>query len=124
VTKPAWKPLTFGMVVALAILALFRLAGHGFFVEGRTASTLHALGGAVVGFMLGWAVSRFCCGLRGVMLAALPGLFLMAAMTSHFGLALPNIDPRLDKGFGGLMLWLYGFWLVGGLFAGERECRL
>ena len=39
----------------------------------------------------------------------------MAAIASHFSLLLPNLDPRLDKGFGGLMLWLYGFALVGGM---------
>ncbi len=103
-SKPAWKPLTFGLVVALALFALFRLAGQHFFFEGRTAEPAGARRGRYRRG-LGWLVARNCCGLRGVMLAALPGLLLMAAVASHFGLAFPNLDPRLDKGFAGLMLW-------------------
>jgi Family of unknown function (DUF5367) len=115
--KPAWKPLLFGVIVAFAIIALFRLAGTAFFVEGRSAANLHAAGGALAGALLGFAVARLCCGLRGVLLSALPGMLLMAAVASHFSLAFPALPPALDKGFGGLMLWFYGFWLLGGTIA-------
>jgi hypothetical protein len=122
-----WRPLLFGLVAAAGVFALFRLAGQLFFIEGRTASNMHALGGAAAGLLLGWLAGRMAGGLRGghlrgAVLAALPGLLLMAAVTSHFGLALPNIDPQLDKGFGGLMLWFHGFWLAGGLVS-ERTRR-
>ncbi len=122
--KPAWKPLAFGFFVACLVVATFRAGGPFFFFEGRTASMLHGAFGAAAGIAVGWAVGRFCCGFRGVMLSALPGLLLMAAAVSHFGLAFPALDPRLDKAFGGLALWFYGFWLAGGLIAGERNCRL
>jgi hypothetical protein len=111
------KPLLVGLVIAISGVALFRLAGHLFFFEGRASANGQALAGAVAGLTVGWLVSRQCCGLRGVVLAAIPGLLLMAAITSHFGLAFPNIDPKLDKGFGGLMLWFHGFMLLGGLTA-------
>jgi hypothetical protein len=100
--------------------ALFRLAGPWFFFDGRIPGVMNAIVGGAIGFGLGWLVGRFCCGLRGVMLAALPGLLVMAAITSHFGLAFPALAPGLDKGFGGLMLWLYGFMLIGGLVSVER----
>lgn len=119
----AWKPLLTGLVVALAIFAAFRLAGQSFFFEGRAAANMQALAGATLGLALGASAARLCCGLRGAVLAALPGLLLMAAVTSHFGLAFPGLDPRLDKGFGGLMLWLYGFWMLGGLI-GARPVRM
>lgn len=123
--KPACKPLLFGLVLALGLVALFRTAGHLVLVEGRLAANLQALAGAGAGFGLGWLVARFCCGLRGVALAALPGLLLMAAIVSHFGLVFPGLDPRFDKGFGGLMLWGYGFMLLGGLLADRgAACRL
>ena len=111
------KPLLFGLALAISYVALFRLAGHLFFFEGRASANGQALAGAVAGLTVGWLVSRHRCGLRGVVLAAIPGLLLMAAITSHFGLAFPNIDPKLDKGFGGLMLWFHGFMLLGGLTA-------
>jgi hypothetical protein len=106
-----------GIVLALLIFALFRFAGPAFFFEGRTASTVHALAGAGIGAGLGWAMSRGCCGLRGVVLSTIPALLLLAAITSHFGLAFPGLDPRLDKAFGGLMLWVFGFYLTAGFLA-------
>jgi hypothetical protein len=111
------KPLLFGLALAISGVVLFRLAGHLFFFEERASANGQALAGAVAGLTVGWLVSRQCCGLRGVVLTAIPGLLLMAAITSHFGLAFPNIDPKLDKGFGGLMLWFHGFMLLGGLTA-------
>jgi hypothetical protein len=113
----AWRPLLLGVLIAVVVFALFRFAGQLFFVEGRTASNLHAAGGVAAGLTLGWFLGRQRWGLRGVVLAALPGLLLTAAVTSHFSLAFPNLDPRLDKGFGGLMLWFHGFWLAGGLLS-------
>ncbi len=121
----AWRPITAGIVLVLIIVALFRYGGPVFFVEGRTASTLHALGGAALGFGLGWAMSRGCCGLRGVVLATIPGVLIFAAVTSHFGLVFPMLAPALDKGFGGLMLWFYGFFLTGGFIAARgASCAL
>jgi hypothetical protein len=122
---PAWRPIMAGVVLALIIVALFRVVGPAFFVEGRTAANLHALGGAGAGFALGWAMSRGCCGLRGVVLATIPGVLILAAVTSHFGLAFPALAPSLDKGFGGLMLWFYGFFLTGGFIAARgASCAL
>ncbi|MCU0885165.1 MAG: hypothetical protein MUC44_09485 [Beijerinckiaceae bacterium] len=115
------RPLIFGLVLALSVAVLFRLAGHLFFFEGRASANAQALAGATAGLGIGWLVGRHCCGLRGVLLAALPGLLLMAAITSHFGLAFPAIDPKLDKGFGGLMLWFHGFLLMGGLFGARHR---
>lgn len=109
------KPLLFGLALAITGVALFRITGHLFFFEGRGSANGQALAGAVAGLTVGWLVSRQFCGLRSVVLAAIPGLLLMAAITSHFGLAFPNIDPKLDKGFGGVMLWFHGFMLLGGL---------
>ena len=117
-----WKPLISGFVLALLVAAFFRVAGHLFFIEGRSAANLHALGGAATGLMLGWLASRQF-GHRGAVLAAIPGLLLMAAITSHFSLAFPNIDPKLDKGFGGLMLWFHGFVLAGGLLAARLQTK-
>ena len=117
-----WKPLMFGLGLALVLAGLFRVAGHLFFIEGRDAANVHAVVGAAAGLALGWLASRQS-GHRGVMLAVIPGLLLMAVITSHFSLAFPKIDPRLDKGFGGLMLWLYGFMLAGGLLAARPKTK-
>jgi hypothetical protein len=109
-------PLLIGVFAALATFAAFRLGGHLFFFEGRAAANAQAILGALAGTALGFFLAR-AFGLQGAALAAVPGLLLMAAVTSHFGLAFPALDPKLDKGFGGLMLWLHGFWIVGGLIA-------
>ncbi len=111
------RPLLAGVAFAALVFAAFRLAGHAFFFEGRTAANVQALAGALLGFGLGWLAARLFGGLAGAAAFAVPGLLVMAAATSHFGLAFPGIDPRLDKGFGGLMLWLNGFLLIGALTA-------
>ena len=121
--QSALKPLLFGLVLAVSVAALFRLAGHLFFFEGRASANAQALAGAAAGLVAGWLACRHCGGLRGAVLAAIPGLLLMAAIASHFGLAFPNIDPKLDKGFGGLMLWFHGFMLLGGLTAHAPASR-
>ncbi len=117
-----WKPLASGLALALLTASLFRIAGPAFFFEGRAAANIQALAGAGAGLACGWAAAR-AWGLRGVILAAIPGLLLMAAIASHFNLAYPALDPKLDKGFGGLMLWFHGFMLIGGVLAARLATR-
>ena len=118
----ALKSMILGLMLVVLIVALFRLFGQVFFLEGRSAANLQALAGAGLGICLGWFAARRG-GLRNVGFLAVPGLLVLAAITSHFSLAFPNLDPKLDKGFGGLMLWFYGFMLVGGLLPGGSQQR-
>ena len=47
---------------------------------------------------------------------AVPGMLILAAVGSHFAVFFPRLDPALDKVFGSLMLWFYGFALIGALW--------
>jgi hypothetical protein len=58
--------------------------------------------------------------LRAAVLIAIPGLLVFAAVTSHFGIAFKALNPAMDKVFGALMLWGYGFLLLGGLLRWRR----
>jgi hypothetical protein len=50
-------------------------------------------------------------------LVAVPGMLIMAAIGSHFAVFFPALDPSLDKVFGSIMLWFYGFSLTGALWS-------
>jgi hypothetical protein len=47
-------------------------------------------------------------------------MLIMAAVGSHFAVFFPRLDPALDKVFGSLMLWFYGFSLTGALWVARR----
>jgi hypothetical protein len=54
-------------------------------------------------------------------LVAIPGLLGLAAVGSHFAVFFPALSPGLDKVFGSLALWFYGFALIGALVAGRAR---
>jgi hypothetical protein len=116
------RPLGLGFGLAAAIFALFSLAGPWFFLEGRRPFQLNFAAGAVLGLLLGAALPRIL-GLprsksaTAMALAAVPGMLIMAAVGSHFAVFFPALDPALDKVFGSLMLWFYGFGLAGALWS-------
>jgi len=119
------KSLGLGFGVAAAILALFWLAGPWFFLEGRRPFQLNFTAGAVLGLGFGLSIDRILrvprkAAIHVMGLAAVPGMLIMAAVGSHFAVFFPQLDPALDKVFGSLMLWFYGFALVGALWVARR----
>ena len=119
------KSLGLGFGVAAAILALFWLAGPWFFLEGRRPFQLNFTAGAVLGLGCGLSIDRILrvprkAAIHVMGLAAVPGMLIMAAVGSHFAVFFPQLDPALDKVFGSLMLWFYGFALVGALWVARR----
>ncbi len=117
------RPLLAGTGLAGAILALFWLAGPLFFLEGRRPFQLNFAAGAALGLALGLLVPRLLPGeaSRAMALVAIPGLLELAAVASHFAVFFPALSPGLDKVFGSLMLWFYGFALIGALLAGRQR---
>jgi hypothetical protein len=115
-----------GFGIAAAILALFYLAGPFFFLEGRRPFQINFAGGAVLGLVLGLAIHRLTRAraveaATAMGFAAIPGLLAMAAVGSHFAVFFPALNPALDKVFGSLMLWFYGFALAGALWTGRER---
>jgi hypothetical protein len=119
------KSLGLGFVIAAAIFALFWLAGPWFFQEGRRPFQLNFTAGAALGLGFGLSIDRILrvprkAAIHVMGLAAVPGMLIMAAVGSHFAVFFPRLDPGLDKVFGSLMLWFYGFALSGALWAARR----
>jgi hypothetical protein len=121
----ALRAILLGVVIAAAILAGFHFYGPQFFVDGRSPFQTNFAAGAGIGLVLG-LIGPFAAGARGgeraasAILIALPGLLVMAAVTSHFAIVFRALDPAMDKVFGALMLWGYAFLLMGGLLRWRR----
>ncbi|MBQ0821947.1 DUF5367 domain-containing protein [Microvirga terrae] len=119
------RSLGLGVGIAAAILALFWLAGPWFFQDGRRPFQLNFTAGAVLGSGLGLTIDRILqvprkAASHAMALTAVPGMLVMAAVGSHFAVFFPQLDPALDKVFGSLMLWFYGFALTGALWVARR----
>lgn len=119
------RSLGLGFGVAAAIFALFYAAGPWFFLDGRRPFQLNFTAGATMGLGLGLLSGRILrapreAAVRAMALAAVPGMLIMAAVGSHFAVFFPRLDPALDKVFGSLMLWFYGFSLAGALWVARR----
>lgn len=119
------KSLGLGFGIAAAIFALFHFAGPLFFLDGRRPFQLNFTAGAVLGLSLGLLIHQVLrapkkAAAQAMGLVAVPGMLIMAAVGSHFAVFFPRLDPALDKVFGSLMLWFYGFSLAGALWVARR----
>jgi hypothetical protein len=119
------RSLGLGFGIAAAIFALFAVAGAWFFLEGRRPFQLNFAAGAGLGLLVGAWSPRILRGqdkdaVAAMALAAIPGMLVMAAVGSHFAVFFPDLNPALDKVFGSLMLWFYGFALIGALWRARR----
>ena len=120
-----FRSLSLGIGLTAVIFALFHLAGPLFFLDGRRLFQLNFTAGAVLGLSLGLLIHQVLrvskkAAVQAMGLAAVPGMLLMAAIGSHFAVFFPRLDPALDKVFGSLMLWFYGFSLAGALWVARR----
>jgi len=119
------KSLGLGLSIAAAIFALFLFAGPWFFLEGRRPFQVNFAAGAGFGLLLGLSIHRLLNvpsqkTVSAMALTAIPGMLIMAAVGSHFAVFFPDLNPSLDKVFGSLMLWFYGFGLAGALWRARR----
>ena len=117
----ALKSLILGIGLTAAIFALFHFAGPWFFFDGRRPFQVNFTVGAGLGLTLGLLIHHVLQisrkgALQAMALVAVPGMLIMAAVGSHFAVFFPQLDPALDKVFGSLMLWFYGFALAGALW--------
>ncbi len=115
------KSLGLGFGIAAAIFTLFHFVGPWFFLDGRRPFQLNFMAGAMLGLALGLLIHHALqvprkAAVQAMALTAVPGMLIMAAVGSHFAVFFPQLDPALDKVFGSLMLWLYGFALAGALW--------
>jgi len=123
--NPTIRSLGLGFSIAAAIFALFWLAGPWFFLEGRRPFQINFVAGAALGLALGLSVPHILNvpvqkTVSAMALVAVPGMLVMAAVGSHFAVFFPGLNPSLDKVFGSLMLWFYGFGLIGALWRARR----
>ncbi|MGJ3264485.1 MAG: DUF5367 family protein [Salinarimonas sp.] len=114
------RPLLLGLLLTAALFAVFYYAGPLFFLDTTESFQASFVAGGVLGLALGLATPALAGrprtrAVRAAALILVPLLLVMAAVTSHFAVFFPALDPALDKVFGSWMLWLAGFWLVGAL---------
>jgi hypothetical protein len=119
------KSLGLGVGIAAAIFALFHFVGPWFFLDGRRPFQINFAAGGVFGLVLALLIHRILnvpkkAAAHAMALVAVPGMLIMAAVGSHFAVFFPRLDPALDKVFGSLMLWFYGFSLAGALWVARR----
>jgi hypothetical protein len=120
-----WKAILIGLVIVAGVMAGFYFYGRFFFIEGTKPFEINFAAGAGIGLLVG-LVGPFVAGARGydrpraAALIVVPGLLVLAAVASHFGLVFRNLNPSMDKVFGALMLWAYAFVLIGGLLQWQR----
>ena len=117
----ASRSLILGFGITAAIFALFHFAGTWFFLDGRRPFQINFAAGAALGLGFGLMIDRILrvsrkIAVQAMALVAVPGMLIMAAVGSHFAVFFPRLDPALDKVFGSLMLWFYGFALAGALW--------
>ncbi|MGO4526771.1 DUF5367 family protein [Microvirga sp. 2MCAF35] len=117
----AFRSLGLGFGLAAVIFALFHVAGPWFFLEGRRPFQLNFTVGGALGLALGLLTPSILrvpakAAVHAMAMMAVPGMLIMAAVGSHFAVFFPQLDPTLDKVFGSLMLWFYGFALAGSLW--------
>ena len=111
------RSLGLGLALTAAIFALFLWAGPWFFLDGRRPFQLNFAAGAVLGLSVGRILrAPGQDTARAMGFVAVPGMLILAAVGSHFAVFFPRLDPALDKVFGSLMLWFYGFALTGALW--------
>jgi hypothetical protein len=115
------RSLGLGFGLTAAIFALFHFAGPLFFLDGRRPFQFNFMAGAALGLGLGLVIDRILRvsrkgAVQATAMTAVPGMLIMAAIGSHFAVFFPRLDPALDKVFGSLMLWFYGFALAGALW--------
>jgi hypothetical protein len=120
-----FRAIVLGLALTGVILAVFHLAGPWFFLDGRRPFQVNFTVGAALGLLLGLVLPRLVRApskdaVPAMTLAAVPGMLVMAAIGSHFAVFFPRLDPALDKVFGSLMLWFYGFSLAGALWVARR----
>jgi len=119
------RSLGLGFGIAGAIFALFHFAGPWFFLDGRGPFQINFAAGAALGLVLGLSIHHVLrapgkAATQAMALVAVPGMLVMAAVGSHFAGFFPRLEPALDKVFGSLMLWFYGFSLAGALWVARR----
>lgn len=122
------RPLLLGLLLTIALFALFAYAGPLFFLETTAAFQANFVAGGVFGLALGlaapWLAGRpRTRAVRATALILTPLLLVMAAVASHFAVFFPALEPGLDKVFGSWMLWVAGFALIGALIVETREER-
>jgi membrane protease YdiL (CAAX protease family) len=119
------RPLLLGLLLTVALFALFHYAGPLFFLDTTAAFQANFVAGGLFGLALGLATPWLAGRPRGravraTALILAPLLLVMAAVGSHFAVFFPALDPALDKVFGSWMLWVAGFALIGALVVEGR----
>ncbi|WP_029030236.1 DUF5367 family protein [Salinarimonas rosea] len=122
------RPLFLGLLLTAALFAVFHYAGPLFFLDTTAAFQANFVAGGVLGLGLGLATPLLAGrprtrAVRAAALILVPLLLVMAAVTSHFAVFFPALDPALDKVFGSWMLWVAGFALLGALAVETRRTR-
>jgi hypothetical protein len=115
------KAAAVGLILWAAATALFRFAGHYFFLNDDAIQMLvFSLSVPLVAFLtfliLMWLGEDPSDRAETAIALAMPGMLIDVWVVNHFDIVFPNLDPMLGQTFGALMLLGYGVMIITGLF--------
>ncbi|MBC7769249.1 MAG: DUF5367 family protein [Phycisphaerales bacterium] len=114
------RAMGLGFLLWLAIVALFRFAGHYVLTPDEMQRMIVFGATPPVMWIVSYAALKLLKEARGdeaeaAIGLALPGLFLGAFVTHEFSRVFPNMDATLDSAFGGLIMFAFASVLFLGL---------
>lgn len=115
------KAAAVGLILWAAATALFRFAGHFFFVpDGAILMLVFSLTvplvAALTFVILMWLGEDPSDRAETAIALAMPGMLIDVWIVDNYDIVFPNLDPLLGQTFGALMLLAYAVMIVTGLF--------
>jgi hypothetical protein len=115
------KAAAVGLILWAAATALFRFAGHFFFVPDSAILTLVfslsvPLVALVTFLVLMWLGEDPSDRAETAIALAMPGMLIDVWIVNNYDTIFPNLDPMLGQTFGAFMLLGYATMIITGLF--------
>jgi hypothetical protein len=115
------KAAAVGLILWAAVTALFRFAGHHFFLNDDAIQMLVfsltvPLTAVLTFVILMWLGEDPTDRAETSIALAMPGMLIDVWVVNHFDVVFPNLDPMLGQTFGALALLSYATIVITGLF--------
>ncbi|TDQ79172.1 DUF5367 domain-containing protein [Sphingobacterium yanglingense] len=116
-----------GFLVWLSATALFRIAGHHFFIVENVPVMvgLYILLIPALGFLSTWLFNKFKLGnlesIKSAVIMVLPGMLMDSLCIQFFEIVFPNMPGIYSKTFGAWLMFAYAVVLISGLLRKNKK---